>query len=63
MDEVGWWINGMLGLVTCAVLGVLTLVVDLVLTVVRGRPDEPGTCRVSVPIGRENNGPSRGGHR
>jgi hypothetical protein len=41
MHEVDWWFNGLFGFVTCAVLAILTLVVELVMTIVRRTSDGP----------------------
>ena len=38
---ISWWVNGLLGFVTCGVLAILTLVVELLLALLRRAPDHP----------------------
>ncbi|MBF9134077.1 hypothetical protein I0C86_34835 [Plantactinospora sp. S1510] len=44
-DEVDWWLNGLLGLLTTCALAVLTAVVDLVLALVRRESADPAVDR------------------
>jgi hypothetical protein len=42
IDEVDWWLNGLFGFLTCALLGFLTVAVESVMAVVRRTSQHTG---------------------
>jgi hypothetical protein len=60
IQEVHWWFNGMYGLLTCGVLVVLTLGVELVLAIVRRRSKTPPPREADVPASQS---PAQGWNR